>query len=238
MNCRFRQAALVLATAGILLPCLAYAQPGGGRGFRGFGGANGGGILGLAQRDEVQQEIGLLDEQQEQLTAITDEFSQRIRDEFRGAFAQLGDVSDEERRARFDEIRAGMETMLKETEGKIEKVLMPHQFQRLKQIDLQTRIQQGGVAALTGDELVEALGLTSRQQDQLRERSEEVQQEMQDQIQQLQLDARNKLLEVLTPEQRAKLQSMMGEDFSLPNTGRGGRGGRGGRANRTPNQAI
>ena len=49
---------------------------------------------------------------------------------------------------------------------------MPHQFDRLKQIDLQSRIQRGGAAALTEGELADTLGLTESQRDQIREKSE------------------------------------------------------------------
>ena len=56
---------------------------------------------------------------------------------------------------------------------------MPHQFDRIKQIDLQSRIQRGGAAALTEGELADTLGLSESQRDQIREKSEEVQKDLQ-----------------------------------------------------------
>lgn len=246
MTRAFRSALAAAAVVGLLVPSLTLAQPGGGRGgFRGgpggFGGPGGGGLLGMLQIEEVRQEIQLVDEQQAQINALVDDIRNEMRDQMRGMFAQMRDLSDEERRARFGEIRAQFEKIRDEADSRLQKILLPHQLERLKQIELQGRLQQGGAAALTGGELADALGLTPEQQEQLRQRAEQVQQEMQDKIRQLRADARQKLLEVLTPEQRAKLDAMMGEQFDLPDRGPRGRmrgqpGGRSGqrRANPSP----
>jgi Spy/CpxP family protein refolding chaperone len=226
-------AAVVFAA---LLHSFALAQPGGGRGGPGFGGPGGfggGGVLGLAARDDVQQELQLVDEQQEELTAVAEEIRNEMRDEMRDMFTQMRDLSDEERRERFDEIRARLEEANADAEKRLEKVLLPHQFERLKQIDLQSRLQQRGAAALTSGELAKTLNLTDAQREKLEQRAEEVQQEMQEKIQQLRVEARNKMLDVLTAEQRAKLESLMGNDFALTDQGpgfgrRGGFGGFGG----------
>jgi Spy/CpxP family protein refolding chaperone len=98
---------------------------------------------------------------------------------------------------------------------------------------LQTRIQQRGAAALTTGELAETLNLTDSQREKLEERAAEVQEELQQKIRQLHVEARNKLFEVLTAEQRAKLDTLIGDQFDMqgPGFGRGGfgRGAGGGR---------
>jgi Spy/CpxP family protein refolding chaperone len=223
---------LVLASAAV------NAQPGGGppRGPGGFGGPGGpggpfggGGVLGLVMRDEVRQELQLVDEQRDKVEGVVTAAREKIGNEMRDLFAQMRDLGDEERRARFNEIRTRMETLNKDMEAELQKVLLPHQFERLKQIDLQSRIQQRGAGALTSGELAEALSLTDEQREKLDARAAEVQQELRDKIAQLQLEARNKMLDVLTPEQRAKLDSLMGAAFALPDGGPGGFQGRGGR---------
>ena len=223
---------VVAVFLGAFAPSVSIAQPGGRGDFRGgqggfFGGGEG--ILGLLQRDEVRQEIQLVDEQQQQLEALADELRDEMRTEMRDLFGQMRDLSEEDRRARFDEIRSRMEEIRADAESRVEKVLLPHQLERLKQIDVQARIQRQGAAALTGGQLAETLNLTPDQQQKLQARAEEVQREMDEQIRQLRLEARNKILEVLTAEQRAKLESLMGEQFDVPDQGGGfrGRGGRG-----------
>ena len=191
-------------------------------------------MLGLVMRDEVQQELQLVDEQRDKVMAAADEARNQMRDEMRDLFSQMRDLSDDERRARFDEIRGRIESMNADLEARLKKVLLPHQYERLKQIDVQVRVQQRGAAALSSGELAEALDLTDEQREKLEQRAEEVQKELQEKMSQLRLEARNKMLDVLTPEQRAKLEQMMGDAFALPDAdprfgGRGGfRGGFGG----------
>ena len=222
------------------------AQPPGG-GFRGGRGGpggpggffGGGGTLGLIQQQEVQAEIELSEDQQAELRTLGETIRDEIRSEMQGMFQGMQGLSNEERQARFDEIRSRFEEINKDAESRLQKVLMPHQFDRLKQIDLQSRIQRGGAAALAEGELADTLGLSESQRDQIREKSEQVQKDLNEKIGQLRVEARNQLLEVLTTEQRAKLESMMGAEFSLPEPqfgppgqpgrrGFGGRGGRGG----------
>jgi Spy/CpxP family protein refolding chaperone len=235
---------LYMATFGLLLgvvtPAVAQPpQPGGPGGPGGFFG--GGGLVGLVARDEVQQELQLVDEQKDKVRSITDGVRTKLRDQLRDVFTQMRDLSDEERRAKFGEIRTKIEAVNADTEKELEKVLLPHQLERLKQIDLQSKIQTRGASALTSGDVAKALNLTDEQREKLEKRAAEVQEELQTKIKQLQADARKKMLDVLTPDQQAQLEKMMGQQFDLPAQnfgdrfrGRGGRGGRGG--GNQPNQ--
>ena len=202
----------------LAMPTPASAQRDGG--FRGRGGSpfGGGGTLGLIMRDDVQEELQLVNDQREKVEAAVDDARQQMRDEMRDMFSQMRDLSDEQRRERFGEIRARMESLNKDLEARLKNVLLPHQFERLKQIDVQARIQQRGASALTSGELADAINLTDEQRQRLEQRAEEVQQELQQKIAELRQEARNKMLDVLTPEQRAKLDELMGSEFNLPDT--------------------
>jgi len=216
---------LVVATAATAQP------PGGGRGPGGpgrFGGPGGpfGGVIGLMQLAEVRDEIELSQDQQDELRRLREAVEGEIRDEMQNLFQGMRDMTDEQRQARFAEIQARFQEIAKGVEGRLQQVLLPHQFDRLKQIELQSRLQRDGAAALTDGELAETLGLSEAQRDEIRQRAEQVQQDLQEKIRQLRLDARNQLLDVLTSEQRAKLNAMMGEEFEVPEFGFGpGRGG-------------
>ena len=201
----------------------AFGGPGGPGGF--FGG---GGVLGLVARDEVQQELQLVDEQKDKVRGITEGMRNKVRE----MFGQMRDLSDDERRAQFGEIRSKIEALGAETEKQLEKVLLPHQMDRLKQIDLQSKVQSRGASALTSGDVAKALNLTDEQREKLEKRAAEVQEELQTKIKQLQADARKKMLDVLTPDQQAQLEKMMGQQFDLPEQnfrdrfrGRGGRPG-------------
>jgi len=218
--------------------------PGGPGGPGGFFG--GGGVLGLIAREEVQQELQLVDEQKEKVRGLTDEMRNKARDQMRDVFGQMQNLSDEERRAKFGEIRTKIEALSAETEKQLEKVLLPHQMERLKQIDLQTKVQSRGASALTGGDVAKALNLTDEQREKLEKRAAEVQEELQTKIKQLQADARKKMLDVLTPAQQAQLEKMMGQQFDMPEQnfrdrfrGRSGRSGRppGGQPGQDPSKA-
>jgi Spy/CpxP family protein refolding chaperone len=239
MNRSFRLGTLLFATATMLVAA-AFSQaqqpgppPGGFGGPGGPGGFfGGGGILGLAARDEVQQELQLVDEQKDKVRAIADDARNRARDEMRGIFEQLRDLNDEERRAKFEEIRTKLEAMNADMEKELDKVLLPHQLERLKQIDLQNKIRQRGSSALTSGDVASALNLTDEQRQKLEKRAAEVQEELQTKIRKLQAEARQKMIDVLTPEQQAQLQKMMGDNFDLRDQGFGGFRGRFDRGNR------
>ena len=139
---------------------------------------------------EVQKEIELTDDQKAELGKLRNEIRDQIRNQMQDSFNGMRDLSDEERQARIDKIREQMDTIRKDVEGKLQKVLLPNQFDRLKQIDLQSRIQREGAGALSQGELADQLGLTDDQKEKLQQKSEEVQKDLQAKIRQLRLDAR------------------------------------------------
>lgn len=217
----------VAAYAGLVT--MAFAQPpGGGRGGPPGGPRGGGGIGGLLRSDEVREELELMDDQVEQLReleeAMREEMRGKMRERFRGERGEGGErrgrPDREEMRAMFDEFR-------KEAEGRVEEVLTTQQMDRLKQINLQQQVNRGGARALMGGPLSEALDLSDDQKEQLQERAKEVRAEMEKKIQAARDEANAQLMEILSSEQKAKLQEMTGEPFAMsrPEGPRGPRGG-------------
>lgn len=214
------------------------AQPPGRGGFGGPGGGrlNPFGVAGLLMSEQVQGEIELLDDQKAELEAMRDELRDEMRDRFRDMFSGMRDMSREEREERMVEVREEMEEIRENIESRVKGVLMPHQFDRLRQIELQQQMQRGGGAALTGGRLAEALDLTDAQKKEMQRKAAEAQAELEKKIQQLRLEARESVLEVLTSDQRAKFDELVGKPFEMeqPAFGRGGdrfrRGGDRGRS--------
>ncbi|HEX5470401.1 MAG TPA: hypothetical protein VFW73_00860, partial [Lacipirellulaceae bacterium] len=120
-------------------------------------------MLGLAMRPEVQQELQLVDEQKDKIQSITDDMRNKVRDQMRDLFSQMQNLSQDERRAKFGEIRDKFEAINADYEKQLNKVLLPQQLERLKQIDLQSKIQQRGASALTSGDVAKALNLTDEQ---------------------------------------------------------------------------
>lgn len=207
-------AALSVAVVGFLAAS-AFAQPGppGGGGF-GFGGDW------LLRNEAVAKELELVDGQLEKIEAA----QAKMRDQLRELYSGLRDVPEAERRERFEGLREKSADLQKKLQEELDGILLPQQRDRLNQIRVQMEMRSRGGASLTGGRLAEQLGLSEAQTEKLRAREEELREEMTEKIRKLQEESREKLLQELTPEQRKKLNEMIGTPFELPRP-QGGPGG-------------
>ncbi len=205
--------ATVTATIAIPMSFLNAQPPGGpGRGGPGFGGPGGGfGRPGsarpmsqsmLLQMKEVQYDLGISEEQINQLTSS----SKNLRESIEGEVSELRDTLREQRRQarengqfqrgqgqqppfrdenfepdeedpRF-KLRSMMEEMrTKEQEG-VNNSLSSSQLERLEQIQIQATLQTvGAIAYLEGD-IADEIGVNDRQREKINSRYQEVMQEM------------------------------------------------------------
>ncbi len=166
-------------------------------------------VFSLANNQSVQQEIELVDEQLQQIRKINQEFSEKISEHVR-----LGDGNMNPDRGR--ELSLLIKELNEQKKAKMEGVLLPHQFDRLRQIALQTQLQRSGEAATLGSQQVaSALGITDEQKQRIEQRASELKKDMDEKIARMKEQARETLLNELTREQREKLKAMMGESFQL-----------------------
>lgn len=213
------------------------------RGFGGGGpgGPGGGGEMSLLGNETVQKELELLPEQIADFGKLREESQTKMRELFSGA-GDFGNLSDEERRAKFDEMRPKMEEAQKELRAKMREILLPHQTDRLRQIFIQVR----GAGALDDAEVAESLKITDDQKKQMAEVRESQGSKMRElfqnregsdeerraKFQTAMQEAGEKVLAVLTPEQREQFDKMKGPEFAaaeeVRRSGFGGRGGPGG----------
>ena len=202
----------------------AWAQPGGGRGGPGgfggfgFGGFGGGSVLFTVLSEQVQKELEISDEQKASL--------QKLAEEIRGQrpdFQALRDLSPEEREKKMKEMEEQRQARSAETNKKVSEILLPSQQERLREIIIQTR---GVQAAANNDDLAKALGLTDEQKQKIKDIAG----------QDLQKMIEEKVLSVLTSDQKAKLEKMKAKKFEFDPAagGFGGRRNRGGRGGENP----
>jgi len=228
--------------------------PGGRGGFPGggFQGGGGGGKLGLLRIDAVKKELELLDEQ----SADIEKLSEAMRAQRSAGLPDFRNMTDEERRAAFDKLRAEREALSeadrakqdeerraqqvaqqKEADAKLAEILLPHQMDRLNQIELQTQ----GIRALTTEEVAKELGLSDAAKADLeatiQASGEKMRSEMQalvqggnrdglrEKMQELAKGIEESVLAKLTQAQRDKFTEMKGEKFDMPQGGFGGPGG-------------
>ena len=157
--------------------------------------------------ENVQEELELRDEQKNELRKIGREYYEQTRRDWAG----VRDLPAEERKKKYGEIRQKNLERMKEIRKQVEAVLSPEQLDRLKQINLRTRVLQN-------PRIFEGLGISDVQQRRLRE----IRKQMQDKIRELQQETLEKTLDVLTPEQRKKLEELAAEGFRVYGVGQGG----------------
>jgi hypothetical protein len=186
--------------------------------------------------------LELIDDQKDQIKKLSD----KQREEMQEMFAGMRDLSQEERREKMAELQPKMEEAQKKLAKQVDEVLMPTQRDRLKQITIQIQ----GTAALGDDEVAKELGLSDDQQKQIQQVRTEAFEKMREsfrpgdggdrearreQFQKAQKETDDKVLAVLTSEQRDKFEKMKGEKFEFDRSqlfgGFGGPGG-GGRGQR------
>ncbi len=274
MSRMLRVAAIAMVLFATVAFCFqAWAQPGpgglprgprpGGPGFGGFGmmGGGGGGMLGISamyglllNAPTVQKELELIDEQKAKLKELNEKNQAAMRDMFSG-MGNMRDMSEEDRRKRFEEMRKKGEAQAETTKKAIEDILLPHQLDRLKGIAL----QRLGVAALNDKEIQQDLKMTEEQVAKLKAINEEAAKRAQEmfagmrdlgpeerqarfaemgrKMQESRKETEGKLMGVLTAEQRESLERMKGEKLEIPDAElrpRLGFGGPGGGERRRP----
>lgn len=197
-------------------------------GAMGPGGAFGGAMsaplgnpMGLLRMSQIRKELKLSDEQIE----AVEKLQTRLRPEFdRPDFRNM---SPEERRKFFTDMRTKRDEKQAEVTEQIEDVLLPGQYDRLQQIMLQNQ----GSAALMRPEIREQLDLTKQQIDQINQAQQKTRQEMgekmreifkegsfedsQDQVKDMRDQATKRVLDVLTATQRKKFKSLQGKPFEI-----------------------
>ena len=199
--------------------------PGAMQGMRGGTGAGN-----LLRNELVREEIGIDESQWESLQELNQEM-QGIAREAMMAAREQGNLED---------MRSTMMELRSKAEDKLQAILSESQYQRLKQAGLQLQLRTRGLRALGARETADALSLSEDQLEQLgagRGRPAEGQgategrgsRQGRQQRTVLTFDqVRENAAEVLSEEQMASLDKVMGREFDLPEellTNRGGRAG-------------
>lgn len=145
----------------------------------------------------VQEDLELVPEQIEELKALGKEYYEQMR-AHRGDYKDWSSLSQEERQAKYKEIRERRKVEAEALRKKIEKVLLPHQLKALRDINLRSI----GPSMLQQPRIAEKIGLSDEQKADIRKLREKL---MAD-YRKLQKESFEKIFELLTPDQREKLR--------------------------------
>ena len=148
-------------------------------------------LLGM---ESTQQELQLTDEQKQKFKTLAEKYQAEARHQW-GLFRVL---SPEEQKQKIAEWREETSQQHAEIRRQVESVLQPAQRTRLQEIQWRTH----GPATLNNPRILEQLNASEEQQQKLKHLREECQRKTQE----LQQELFYKSLQVLTPEQQAKLK--------------------------------
>ncbi|HEX3149516.1 MAG TPA: hypothetical protein VHR66_15685 [Gemmataceae bacterium] len=210
----------------------AQRQPGQGRG--GFGGGFGG-VGGLIRMEAVQKELKMEKEQVDKAS----EAIKTITDKHADEFAKLRDLAVEERRTKTQELT---KVVNEETTKAVSEVLKPEQMTRLKQLEL----QRAGFAAYSRADVQTALKVNDEQKEKIKTISDEGNKAIRDlmpmgtagggrpqrgaggaggrgaggpnaeKITAVRKETTEKIVAVLTDDQKKSWKEMVGESFTFP----------------------
>ena len=166
----------------------------------------------LLRMPQVQEELDLSDEQKAKLKEIEEGVRKQTREQWSG----LRDLSPEQRQAKYAELRQKMAERVEKTRKKVEAVLLPHQQKRLQQIGIQLRMRWRGLSGIAGDaKIAKQLDLTAEQKEKLQKIAAETRKKLQDLPREIMEEGRQNAMDVLTPQQKRKLEEAIGEKFEL-----------------------
>jgi len=165
----------------------------------------GGSPLGLLSNRKIREDIEMVDDQYEQLKDLHSQIQSRLGERIRSI-----DFSDTESAA------AEISRIRKSAEEDMDKLLLPHQTKRLKQIRMQSQLQRRSLVEILSSNPFKAdLEISDQQLKELRDSNKEIQADLQREIEELREKARKKLLSKLDKNQRNQIEEMLGDRFEF-----------------------
>lgn len=228
---------MALGTILVVVAATAQAQRGG------FGGGTQSAYQ-LLNNKSVQEELKLTDEQKSKVKEVVDKIFAEAKEKgggFGGGFKNFKDMSQEEREKAFAKIAEANKATNEKAMKELSPVLKEEQLKRLKQIE----VQQMRMGAFTDAETGKALAITDQQKEKIKGIADETGKDAREiqtaifskemdakdgnkKIEAIRKDGMDKVLAILTDDQKTKYKAMVGEPFEYrPEFGGGFGGGKG-----------
>jgi len=177
----------------------------GGGGLQMFDPNNWGSLLNIP---EIRQELDIMDAQMEEITQSRKDLEKQIREQVNQMMEGGFDPS------KAKEMAEMMRTQRAAIDEQISQQLLPGQVRRLREVALRLQMKQAGTVGLLGrKDIMEALDITPEQLEALKKKSATLDEELKKRMEELKKKAQAELLGELKPEQRRKLEEMLGKDF-------------------------
>jgi hypothetical protein len=207
------------------------AQQKGRRGGGGFFGGGGNNLVTLAAVEAVQKDLGVSSDVAGKLTSLRDDLNAARQKEIQSAGINLQDFQNMTAEQR-QKLTAIGNKLNDEFNPKVKALVSADQYKRLQQIQLQAALRNQGPPALTAPEVASELKLTDDQKKKLEDLNTEFLQKQRDlfggggggqeAFAKLRDERTSKTMDVLTAEQKTKLETLKGSAFDVSQIGFGG----------------
>jgi F0F1-type ATP synthase membrane subunit b/b' len=171
-------------------------------------------IIGTLANPKMAAELELLEEQQESIKELMEEFG-KLRHEVGQDMKEIWEAAGDEERKEI-----GEEYWRRVEEGRLEIVkqmkanLLPHQIDRVEQLSAQRMITEGKgreSAGLLSDQMINYLDIGEKQKQRIQDKSSKLKKEVTEKIQKILEDAKQELLAELNADQKKKYEKLLGD---------------------------
>ena len=192
------------------------------------GGFGGGGPVALLKNKSVAEDIKLGDDQVEKLKTWSKDHQEKSQESVKAKFAEMKDLSREERAAKFQALTAAANA---ETYKQLGDILNPAQIKRVKEID----VQAAGTRAFSNPEVAAALKLTDEEKEKIKTVGDDIRKDLfaggggrpdPAKMEKARKEGMEKIMAVLTDDQKAAWKALVGEPFDTSKLSLGNRGTR------------
>jgi hypothetical protein len=171
------------------------------------------------RRSNVDQEIGLDDDQRDEIVKLNEEFSTmktQLFQQFTNSLDSFGESAEEsQRQVLKQQTDSELDRLANQMLVKLDSTLLPHQVKRLKQLAIQRSIQnstgKNGISMLLS--IVEKLELRKSEADVVRESIQKLGNEYEKELETLRKRYGEEILQSLPEHAREKMQKLVGDVF-------------------------
>jgi F0F1-type ATP synthase membrane subunit b/b' len=179
-------------------------------------------IIGTLANPKMAGELELLEEQQESIKELMEEFGQ-LRHEVGQDMKEIWEAAGDEERKEI-----GKEYWRRIEEGRLDIVkqmkanLLPHQIDRVEQLSAQRMMTEGKgreSAGLLSAQMINYLDIGENQKQRIQDKSAKLKKEVTEKIQKILEDAKQELLAELNADQKKKYEKLLGDPVANENGG-------------------
>jgi hypothetical protein len=170
-------------------------------------------VLEVLRDKKAQDEIGLLPVQAKQLKSL----SEQLAVELAPLMQEFQTLPKAEKASRMDDFRREIANRLQGVDQDLNRILVPEQQERLKQVAFQRRLRQNGwVQTLTSPDVLQTLHIGDSQAERIRDNLAKVEDKYRQKRLDLQAENEREILAQFSPQQQDQLKAMMGPKVALP----------------------